>query len=602
MELLSPAKNCETGICAVNCGADAVYIGASDFGARKSASNSVKDIETLVNYAHFYNSKVYVTLNTILYDNELPIAEKLIKDLYNIGVDALIVQDTGILEMDIPPIELHASTQMHNYDFQRIKFFDDLGFKRIVLARECGLDDIKKIRQNINAEIECFVHGALCVSFSGQCYMSAKIGSRSANRGECAQACRLKYSLFNDKEKLLINDSYLLSLKDFAMYDKISDLISAGVDSLKIEGRLKDIPYVKNVTAYYRKLIDSCLESGKKKSSSGECFFDFQPDLQKVFNRGFTHYFVYGGGEKKANFFSPKSIGEFLGTVTAKKQNTLIIKGDKKISNGDGLCFVKNNALYGFRVEKVLQNGALIVNSGDNIPKGEKIFRNLDTEFLRKLSSEKTQRKIGVKITLNLKKDDFFAEICDEDGVKTKSQIPFAFQKAENAEKSLSNIEQNFRKTGEKFYVTEYSAVYDEDVPFVPNSVIAELRRTMLENLSHKRVERFAAKPSDKPQGDVEYFRETGDYRMNVSNALAKKFYEKHGCKIVQPAFELLKKTSGLELMTTKYCIRRELGFCPKTCKNVPADWKAESYSLKNEYGTFTLKFDCKDCVMRIFA
>ncbi|MBQ3656480.1 MAG: U32 family peptidase [Bacteroidales bacterium] len=601
MELLSPAKNLETGICAVNCGADAVYIGASDFGARKSASNSVKDIEQLVNYAHFYNSKVYVTLNTILYDNELPIAEKLISDLYNIGVDALIVQDTGILEMNIPPIELHASTQMHNYDFQRIKFFDDLGFRRIVLARECSLEFIKKVRQNINAKIECFVHGALCVSFSGQCYMSAKIGSRSANRGECAQACRLKYSLFNDKEKLLIKDSYLLSLKDFAMYDKISDLMSSGVNSLKIEGRLKDIPYVKNVTAYYRKLIDSCLENPHKKPSSGECFFDFEPDLRKVFNRGFTHYFVYGDGEKKANFFSPKSIGEFLGTVVSKKQNTLIIKGDKKISNGDGLCYIKDNALRGFRVEKVLPDGALIVNTDDNIIKGEKIFRNLDTEFLRKLSTEKTQRKIGVKITLNLKKDDFFAEICDEDGIKIKTPIPFAFQTAQNPEKSLSNIEQNFKKTGERFFVTEYSCIYDQ-VPFIPNSVIADLRRTMLENISLKRVEQFAAKPSDKPQGDVKYFRETGDYRMNVSNSLARKFYEKHGCKIVQPAFELLKKTSGLELMTTKYCIRRELGFCPKTCKNVPSEWKAESFSLKNEYGAFGLKFDCKDCVMRIFA
>ncbi|MCR4560539.1 MAG: U32 family peptidase [Bacteroidales bacterium] len=602
MELLSPAKNSETGICAINSGADAVYIGASDFGARKSASNSLKDIETLVNYAHFYNSKVYVTLNTILYDNELPIAQKLIKDLYNIGVDALIVQDTGILEMDIPPIELHASTQMNNYDFQRIKFFDDLGFKRIVLARECGLEDIKKIRENIKAEIECFVHGALCVSFSGQCYMSAKIGSRSANRGECAQACRLKYSLFNNKEKLLIKDSYVLSLKDFAMYDKISDLINAGVNSLKIEGRLKDIPYVKNVTAYYRKIIDSCLENGAKKTSSGKCFFDFEPDLQKVFNRGFTHYFVYGGKEKKANFFSPKSIGEFLGTVVSKKQNTLIIKGDKKISNGDGLCFVKDNSLRGFRVEKVLSGGALIVNTDENIRVGEKIFRNLDTEFLRKLSSEKTLRKIGVKITLNLMPDDFYAEICDEDGIEVKMPIPFAFQKAENVEKSLSNIEQNFKKTGEKFYVTEYSVVYETVVPFFPNSVIAELRRAMLESLSSMRIERFAAKPLDKPQGDVKYFRETGDYRMNVSNALAKQFYEKHGCKIVQPAFELLKKTSGLELMTTKYCIRRELGFCPKTCKNVPPDWKTESFSLKNEYGVFTLKFDCKDCVMRIFA
>jgi putative protease len=596
MELLSPAKNLETGICAVNYGADAVYIGASAFGARKTASNSVQDIEKLVNYAHFYNAKVYVTLNTILYNNELPIVEKLIRDLYNAGVDALIIQDLGILEMDIPPIELHASTQMHNYDLRRIKFFDSLGFKRIVLARECSLEQIKEIRTNIKAEIECFVHGALCVSFSGQCYMSAKIGGRSANRGECAQACRLKYSLFNSREKLLINDSYLLSLKDFSIYDKIYEMYSAGVNSLKIEGRLKDIPYVKNVTAYYRKLIDSMVERGLGKDSSGKCFFDFEPDLQKVFNRGFTHYFLEGGAEKKANFFSPKSTGEYLGTLLSKKGNTLVIKTDKKLSNGDGLCYIKDNNLYGFRLEKV-SGRQVIAETDKNLTAGEKIFRNLDTEFLRKLSASKTSRKIGLNITVG----SFGVEFCDEDGIKVKSEIPFAFQKAENPEKSLYNIEQNFRKTGERFYVGNFSFTGGE-VPFVPNSVISELRRKMLEELSEKRLKAFAAKPSEKPCCNVKYFLQEGDFRFNVSNRLAEKFYEAHGCKIVQPAFELLKKTDGLEVMTTKYCIRHELGYCPRKNKKVPDSWKTELFVLKNEYGKFSLKFDCAECVMRIYA
>lgn len=600
MELLSPAKNLETGIAAINCGADAVYIGSSDFGARKAASNPVSDIEKLVNYSHLYKSKVYVTLNTILYDNELSKAEKLIKNLYDIGVDALIIQDLGILQMDIPPIELHASTQMHNYENQRIKFFDDLGFKRIVLARECSLEKIKEIRQNIKAEIECFIHGALCVSFSGQCYMSAQIGSRSANRGECAQACRLKYSLLNSQEKLLIKDSYLLSLKDFAIYDKIHEMINIGVNSLKIEGRLKDIPYVKNVTAYYRKLIDSISQENLK-DSSGKCFFDFEPDLRKVFNRGFTHYFLDNEKGKKANFISPKSMGEFLGEVSYIKGRTLKIKTDKKISNGDGMCYVKDGELWGFRVEKI-SDGIITADTEKNLKNGDKIFRNLDTEFFKKLSASKTLRKIGLKIHLNLKENDFYAEFQDEDLVCVKAKIPFAFQEAQNKEKSLQSIEQNFSKLGETFYLLSFSADYQkEKIPFIPNSIISELRRKMTEELKEKRLKKFSAKDSPKPQNDVKYFSETGDYRFNVSNQKAKEFYQNHGCKIIEPAFELIKNHSKKELMTTKYCIRKELGFCIKENKNIPQEWETETFHLTNSYGKFLLKFDCKDCVMRIF-
>ncbi|MBO4771110.1 MAG: U32 family peptidase, partial [Bacteroidales bacterium] len=353
MELLAPARNAETGIIAINSGADAVYIGASDFGARKAASNSVADIERLCRHAHLYGAKVYVTLNTILYDNELSTAQKLIRDLYNIGIDALIVQDLGILKMDIPPIELHASTQMHNYDIRRIKFLDEIGFRRIVLARECSLQQIREIRQSINAEIECFGHGALCVSMSGQCYMSARLGGRSANRGECAQACRMKYSLANDKGKVLVNDGYLLSLKDFATYNKIGEMIDAGVNSFKIEGRLKDSVYVADVTAYYRKLIDS-ISNGKARTSSGSCIYDYEPDIQKAFNRGFTTYFLDGNPTgKMANFVSPKSMGEPLGKLVSIKGNILTINTKQTLHNGDGLCCEASGELVGFRVETV---------------------------------------------------------------------------------------------------------------------------------------------------------------------------------------------------------------------------------------------------------
>jgi len=600
MELLSPAKNLETAIAAINCGADAVYIGASDFGARKNASNSLSEIEKLVNYAHFYNVKVYVTFNTILYDNELPIAEKMIHDLYNIGVDALIIQDLGILMMDIPPIELHASTQMNNYDIRRIKFFDDLGFKRIVLARELSLEKITQIKKEVKAELECFVHGALCVSFSGQCYLSHKIGSRSANRGECAQACRLKYSLFNSQEKLLLKDSYLLSLKDFAIYDKISNLVNIGVNSFKIEGRLKDSPYVMNVTAYYRKVIDSVLENNSKHLSSGKCFLDFDPDLYKVFNRGFTHYFFDSNTqEKRANFFSPKSIGEYLGVLSEKKGQEIVINTEKQVSNGDGLCYIKNNSLFGFRVEKTIGK-KIIANTDKNLQPGDKIFRNLDTAFFKKLSSSKTARKIAVDFSLFVEGDKVFVKICDEDYIEIILEVPFAYQEAQNKEKAFENLKENFSKTGEKFYLRNFYIL--GCTPFLPNSVVSTIRRQILEILTKKRVEKFKASDSKIPNNDVKYFLEEDNYKLNVSNKLAKKFYQLHGCKVVQPAFELLKNTSSCEVMTTKYCIRQELGFCPKNNKNVPQDWKSQEFFLQNDYGKFLLKFDCKDCVMRIFS
>ncbi|MBQ5574527.1 MAG: U32 family peptidase, partial [Bacteroidales bacterium] len=383
MELLSPARNADTGIIAINSGADAVYIGASDFGARKAASNSVADIERLCRHAHLYGAKVYVTLNTILYDNELPTAQKLICDLHSIGVDALIVQDLGILKLNIPPIELHASTQMHNYDLRRIKFLDEIGFRRIVLARECSLQQIREIRKSVKAELECFGHGALCVSLSGQCYMSARLGGRSANRGECAQACRMKYSLLNNKGKVLINDGYLLSLKDFATYNKIGEMIDAGVNSFKIEGRLKDSVYVADVTAYYRKLIDS-ISNGKARTSSGSCIYDYEPDIKKAFNRGFTTYFLDGNPTgKMANFVSPKSMGEPLGKLSSIKGNTLTISTKQTINNGDGLCCEAGGELIGFRVEKVNDNGSVTINNAPPIKSGTLIYRNLDSKFIR---------------------------------------------------------------------------------------------------------------------------------------------------------------------------------------------------------------------------
>ncbi len=601
MELLSPAKNLQTGILAINSGADAIYIGASDFGARKAAANSIADIETLVNHAHFYGAKVFVTLNTILYDNELESATKLIKNLYNIGVDALIVQDMGILKMDIPPIELHASTQTHNYDMERIKFMDQLGFKRIVLARESSLEHIRQVRQNIKAEIECFVHGALCVSFSGQCYMSAQLGGRSANRGECAQACRMKYSLLNSEQKVLVNESYLLSLKDFGTFDKISQMMDAGVDSLKIEGRLKDESYVANVTAYYRQLIDK-ISNLKAKSSSGTCTYDYEPNIHKVFNRGFTEYFLNPTAEKMANLASPKSMGEQIGKLIERKGNSITIATQETINNGDGLCYISNGTLFGFRIEKTMGNNTFTAITEPSLKPGTLLYRNLDTAFQKKIEHTKTTRKISASIKAEYQDGNLTLRITDEDGITSQSSSG-PYEAAQNEEKAIANLKSALSKGGDMYHVADPEIDASHGVPFVPNSAANDLRRRALENHTAIRIKAHKPKGYPTPSASVTYPESEGNYRLNVANKLARQFYEDHGCHITEPAFELLQKTKGKEVMTTKYCIRREMGYCLKdSTKKAPKEWTSQRYILHGAYQDFDLVFNCKDCMMQIYA
>lgn len=606
MELLSPAKNIEIAKVAINCGADAVYIGATNFGARKAASNSISDIEKLCNYAHFYKSRVFVTLNTIIFENELESVRKIVNQLYNVGVDALIIQDLALLELDLPPIELHASTQMHNFDIQRIKFLDKLGFKRIVLAREYSLQQIKLVKKTINAEIECFVHGALCVSFSGQCYMSANIGGRSANRGECAQACRLKYSLKNSDGKQLLSNKYLLSLKDLNLSEQLPYMLDVGVDSIKIEGRLKDVDYVAHTTAYYRTLLDALLEERNlKNNSSGKVYYDFVPDLNKVFNRGFTNYFFDEDNSKKckmADFSTPKFKGEFVGKVISIDKKSICLSSDIELNNGDGFTYLVGNQLFGFRAEKVESKRVFVSSIAKNLTVGVEIFRNYDVVDSKKVENTKTKRKIEVSFTLkNVDNSNFELFCIDEDGVSVSKVFINNFQLAVKQENAIVSIKKSLQKGGDFFDVKNVELLL-ENVPFISNSIINELRRDVLKMLENKRIESFKPLDYNLSSGRVEYFLSSGDYKLNVANSLAQRFYENHGCKIIEPAFELLKKKSDKELMTTKYCIRRECDFCPKNNKNIAKEWLTDSFLLSNDYGTFVLKFDCANCVMRIFA
>ena len=585
VELLAPAQNLACAKAAIIYGADAVYIGANSFGARKNASNNLEDIKELVNFAHKYNVKIYVTVNTILNDNELKEAEKLINELYKIKVDALIIQDMGLLELNLPPIELHASTQCNIRTLEKVKFFEDIGIKRAVLARELSLEKIKEIKQNTNIELECFIHGALCVSYSGNCYMSAYIGGRSANRGECAQACRKKYSITDEKGNFIIKDKYLLSLKDLCLKDYIKELVDTGVKSFKIEGRLKDETYVKNVVLYYRKLLDEF-----DKTSDGIILSDFEPDINKTFNRGYTTYFIEKNKYDIFNFDTPKSTGEFLGVADKISKNGFGINTDKKISNGDGLCFFVDGELKGCYVNKI-ENNIIYPNIIlKNLKTGDKIYRNFDIEFEKTVKNSKTKRLIKTDLVINDK------EIILNDGIYSV-KIPYRFDEiAQNKEKMIENIKSSFKKTGDSIFYIDEIQIKTDKIPFLKISYMNELRRKLFEFLEEKRVENYKTNFFEKTKY-TKYRDEFKDYRLNIHNKKAKEFYEKCEVKNIEYSPESTKDFKNKEIMRTKHCLRRALNLCLKK-GNADKLW----FLIDEKNKKYPLLFDCKNCEMAIIA
>ena len=586
VELLSPAKNLETAICAINSGADAIYIGASDFGARINASNSLESIEKLVNYAHKFYVRVHVTINTILNNQELKNAEELVKRLYSIGVDAIIVQDMGLIKAsidgEIPPVQIHASTQCNNRTLEKVKFFDNIGVSRVILARELSLKQIEDICKNTNCEIETFVHGALCVSYSGQCYLSYANGGRSANKGECAQPCRKKYSLVDEDGKVYLKDKYLLSLKDFNASEHIEKLINFGVKSFKIEGRLKDENYVKNVTLYYNNLINKYA----KRTSSGKVFADFEPDVNKTFNRSYTDYFL-NGRTKCYNFLTPKSMGKFIGKVTKINKNYIETDTKLTLNAQDGICYEYNGDFSGFKINKT-EEGKIYPNNMPRIKIGTELYRNYDSEFEKILSKTKTTRKIGVKFKV------FDDKITAEDTDFNRVALSFqSIETAQNPEKSKENIIKQLSKTGASdFYVIE-TTVKAQNIPFLPVSKINELRRDLLQKLMEERIKNYP-KIAQKPIGYAHFEPQNNDYRMNIYNDNAKKFYENCGCNTNEKAPESTDKIpSGIELMRCKHCLRYACGICSKDHKF------SKKLYLQDENGKkYPLMFDCKNCEM----
>lgn len=599
IELLCPAKNSEAGITAINYGADAVYIGADKFGARSAAGNSIKDIEQLINYAHKFNAKVYATVNTILDDTELTEAEKLIRELNDIGADAVIIQDLGLLKVDLPNIPLFASTQTHNYDLDRIKFLEKAGFSRIILARELSLNQITEIRANTSIDIESFVYGALCVSFSGQCYMSQALKSRSANRGECAQLCRMKYSLLDETGRFLAKNKYLLSLKDLNLSSYIYDLLQAGVSSFKIEGRLKDINYVKNVTAFFRNKIDEVLSgnSDYKKASSGSTKYFFTPDLEKTYNRGFTNYFINGESGDLTNFDTPKSIGKLIGVVNNMKDGAFEIQTEETIIPGDGLCFVSASGEFqGFFVNKVA--GAKIYpNELKIILPGTKIYRNNDLDFEKILKTDKSKRKIECRATLFEIESGLKLEIIDEDGNKVEILKSIENEKAQNPDKAIENYIKQLKKSGDSDFNISEVNVIAEELSFVPASYINALRREGLQALADLRLASYKRALRLHAASDNVYPVENLDYSANVMNSLASAFYKESGINRIDPAFERTNNLAGKTLMTTKLCLRKEFSLCTK---NPDGTSNARSLLLVDANNKYSLEFDCKKCVMKI--
>lgn len=601
IELLAPAKNLECGIAAIDHGADAVYIGAPKFGARAAAVNSLEDIAALVEYAHLYNARIYVTVNTILKDEELQETEKMIWALFRAGVDALIVQDMGITGLNLPPIPLHASTQMDNRTVEKVRFLADAGFRQVVLARELSLREISKIHEACpDVPLEIFVHGALCVSYSGQCYVSQACFGRSANRGECAQFCRLPFSLVDAEGRVIVKDKHLLSLKDLNQSDELEALLDAGASSFKIEGRLKDVSYVKNVTAAYRRKLDAIFARRKEyaRASSGSCRYAFNPQLDKSFSRGFTHYYLHGRTKDVFSFDTPKSLGEEMGTMKEARGNYLTVAGLKSFNNGDGVCYIdEQGRLQGFRINRV-EGNKLYPQEMPRIKPRTVLYRNFDQEFEKILVRKSSERRIAVSVRLTDTPFGFALTLTDEDD----NSVTLSLAREKEPARTLQ--EENLKTQLAKFGNTPFEAVrIDIDFAgnwFLPASVLADFRRQAVEKLiSARRInyrrELFVLKPTAHafPQSTLTYL-------GNVMNAQAVSFYAGHGVASIAPAFERAPAEKAV-LMFCKHCLRYSMGWCP-VHQRERSPYREPYYLVSTDGKRFRLEFDCKNCQMKVNA
>lgn len=601
IELLAPAKDIECAKAAILCGADAVYIGGPNFGARVNASNSLNAIESLIRFAHFYRAKVYVTLNTLLYEQELQNAATVIKGCYEMGADAMIIQDMGLLGMDLPPIPLFASTQTHNATPEKVLFLEKTGFQRVILARELSLQEIREIREKTTLELESFIHGALCVSYSGQCYLSYAYGKRSGNRGECAQPCRNIYSLKTGSGKNLMSHKHLLSLKDLNLSDSIKEMIEAGINSFKIEGRLKDIAYIKNVVSFYRLKLDEVLEEKKLiRASVGKSFIDFSPDPLKTFHRGSCDYFLNGRKPGITSWDTPKFKGEPIGEVLSVSGESFSLPEKSLIHNlvpGDGICYLNpDGVLTGTLIYKV-QADKIYPDSMEGINSKTMIYRNYNHLFLQKIKTAKTERKIGLDLIFFETSDGFSLKAVDEEGNEETINKPYEKVAAKKPEKSLETIEKQLSKLGDFFYYLRKRVDIHSKPYFFPVSFLNELRRETLDGLNKKRQKNYRPIKFQIVANSFPYPEKRLTYEGNILNSKSIEFYKRHGVEEIEKAPESGLEMSGKQVMTTRYCILYEMGRCKKK-QGAPQ----EDYFLEDSKGKkLRLEFDCKNCRMRVF-
>ncbi|MBO5135505.1 MAG: U32 family peptidase [Bacteroidaceae bacterium] len=612
IELLAPARNLQCGIEALRHGADAVYIGGPAFGARRAAGNSVKDIQELCCFAHRFGAKVYVTLNTILFEEELREVEALTWRLYEAGVDALIVQDLAFLKMNLPPIALHASTQMDNRTIRKAQFLESMGLTQIVLARELSLENISAICNSVNVPIEVFVHGALCVSYSGRCYASQHCFKRSANRGDCAQFCRLPFDLIDADGKVLEHDRHLLSLRDLNRSSSLEALLEAGVSSFKIEGRLKDVSYVKNITAYYRQCLDEILERRAdefERSSYGSVRFDFTPNPSRSFNRGFTEYFLYERTSDLGSPSTPKAVGEYVGKVAAVEGRSLMVSAEgtartEGFHAGDGLCFYdEDDRLSGFRVNNV-EGKRLCLTEKSRAAIGQSLYRNYDAAFERTLARPTAERYLLVDVVLKETPQGYSLSLTDEAGRSITQHYIIEKQMAQKPQRE--RIVKELSKLGAEPFVAKKVLIESEGEPFIPASTLANWRRECVQQLS---VQSFPSVMPGTPSSVGNTIIQSvahPDHAVNVANSMACKVCQENGAAEVSPAYELKEAPTPRYLMRCKYCLLYQLGHCKRGRSSQTLNGKISSalkepLSLRTSDGrTFPLLFDCRNCEMLV--
>ena len=626
LELLSPARDADIGIEAINHGADAVYIGGPAFGARASAGNDIRDIERLVKHAHRFNSRIFITLNTILRDDELEAARQMAWQVYEAGADALIIQDMGLLEIDLPPIQLHASTQTDIRTPEKARFLQDAGLSQIVLARELTVQQIAAVHKALGpvdapgrANIEFFIHGALCVAYSGQCNISHAQTGRSANRGDCSQACRLPYQVTDAQGRIIAHDKHVLSMKDNNQSDNLRTLIDVGVRSFKIEGRYKDMGYVKNITAHYRLLLDEILARRPElaRASSGECHISFTPNPDKTFHRGSTDYFATGRKGDIGAFDSPKFVGLPLGVVSRVHAHSFELVCQDPLSNGDGLNFMKKRDVIGVQANTVQHLGADAdgerwkITPNDpavlaQLKPGMQMHRNRDHAWEQALSKKSADRRVGVWLTLSDDADGLALTLTDEDGLSVTRHAPLALEPARDGERALASLREQLAKLGNSMFVARDITLRLRQPWFAPASLLNALRRDAVAELQALRVAQWPRPPRKTPVEPPAAYPETSlSYLANVYNHLARQFYTRHGVSLIDAAYEAHEEAGEVSLMITKHCLRFSFNLCPKQAKGVKGvmgQVRADPMVLKNGNETYTLKFECRPCEMHVMG